>query len=97
MKSQRGAPARRGHVFLYGFLPVLLAAVFALYRPWFLPRLDDTVYDSVMRAGTPPLRGPRVVIVDIDERSLSSIGQWPWRRDVVGTLITRLREKGPSV
>jgi CHASE2 domain-containing sensor protein len=97
MKSQRGAPARRGHVFLYGFMPVLLAAVLALYRPWFLPRLDDTVYDSVMRAGTPPHPGPRVVIVDIDERSLTSIGQWPWRRDVVGTLITRLREKGPSV
>ena len=97
MKSQRAAAARRGHVFLYGFMPVLLAAVLAVYRPWFLPRLDDTVFDSVMRAGTPPRPGPRVVIVDIDERSLTSIGQWPWRRDVVGTLITRLREKGPSV
>ena len=36
-------------------------------------------------------------IVDVDERSLSSIGQWPWRRDVVGRLIARLRDAGATV
>ena len=35
-----------------------------------------------------------MVIVDIDERSLSTIGQWPWRRDVVGGIIDRLRAMG---
>ena len=45
------------------------------------------------------LRPPdsRIVIVDVDERSLSAIGQWPWRRDVVGALITRLRDLGASI
>ena len=28
-----------------------------------------------------------IVIVDVDERSLSAIGQWPWRRDVIGRLV----------
>ena len=37
-----------------------------------------------------------MAIVDVDDRSLSSIGQWPWRRDVVGRLITRLRDAGAS-
>ena len=41
--------------------------------------------------------GKRVVIVDIDERSLMTLGQWPWRRDVIGRLITRLRDMGASV
>ncbi len=41
--------------------------------------------------------GKRVVIVDIDERSLMTLGQWPWRRDVIGDLITRLRDMGASV
>jgi CHASE2 domain-containing sensor protein len=68
-----------------------------VYRPAFLPRLDDTVYDTVLRsAGTQP-PGDRVVIVDVDERSLSTVGQWPWRRDVVGRLIARLRDMGPSI
>jgi adenylate cyclase len=33
----------------------------------------------------------------VDDRSLSAIGQWPWRRDVVGQLIARLRDAGASV
>ncbi len=35
-----------------------------------------------------------VVIVDIDERSLREIGQWPWPRTVIADLITRLRAAG---
>ena len=30
------------------------------------------------------------MIVDVDDRSLTTIGQWPWRRDVIGELIARL-------
>jgi CHASE2 domain-containing sensor protein len=40
--------------------------------------------------------GGRIVIVDIDDRSLTAIGQWPWRRDVIGQLISRLRDLGAS-
>ena len=36
------------------------------------------------------------MIVDIDDRSLTTIGQWPWRRDVVGQLVTRLRDLGAA-
>jgi HD-GYP domain-containing protein (c-di-GMP phosphodiesterase class II) len=32
----------------------------------------------------------------VDERSLSAIGQWPWRRDLIGDLIARLREMGAA-
>ena len=35
-----------------------------------------------------------VVIVDIDEKSLKSVGQWPWPRTRVADLITRLTELG---
>ena len=35
-----------------------------------------------------------VVIVDIDEESLKSIGQWPWPRTRVADLITRLTQIG---
>ena len=31
-----------------------------------------------------------VTIVDIDEASLHKLGQWPWRRDVLGKLVTNL-------
>jgi adenylate cyclase len=41
--------------------------------------------------------GGKVVIVDVDERSLATIGQWPWRRDLIGQLISNLRDLGASV
>jgi CHASE2 domain-containing sensor protein len=96
MKSVSIGARRRRQVILCGLIPVMVTAVLAVYRPGFFPRLDDTVYDTVMRSGRTQPPGTHVVIVDIDERSLSAIGQWPWRRDVVGRLIARLRELGAS-
>ncbi len=38
-----------------------------------------------------------VVIVDIDEKSLRTVGQWPWPRTRVADLINRLTEMGALV
>ena len=95
-RSQSAGATRRRLVFLCGVTPVLITAVLALYRPQFLARLDNAVYDSLLRSARTQPPGDRIVIVDVDERSLSTIGQWPWRRDVIGRLVTRLREMGAS-
>lgn len=39
----------------------------------------------------------KVTIVEIDEESLASIGQWPWPRTVVADLILKLRAAGAIV
>jgi adenylate cyclase len=75
---------------------VLAAAVLGILRPPLLVRLDDSVYDTLLRSSRTKGPGQSVAIVDVDDRSLSAIGQWPWRRDVVGRLITRLRDAGAS-
>ena len=84
-------------MFLSGIVPVLTIAVLVVLRPASLARLDDAVYDILLRSAS--TRGPSgtVAIVDVDEQSLSAFGQWPWRRDVVGGLIDRLRAEGASV
>ena len=33
-----------------------------------------------------------VVVVDIDEESLATLGQWPWPRTILADLVTRLRD-----
>jgi adenylate cyclase len=38
-----------------------------------------------------------VVIVDIDEKSLKALGQWPWPRTQVADLINRLTKMGAAV
>ena len=86
----------RRFIVLCGIVPVLAAGALALFRPSFLTPIEYRTYDTLVRsAGTRPHSGG-VVIVDVDEKSLSAIGQWPWRRDVIARLITRLREMGAS-
>jgi CHASE2 domain-containing sensor protein len=82
---------------LCGLVPTLVVAVLSLYRPPILVNFEYGVYDRLLRSL--PARPPsdRIVIVDVDERSLATIGQWPWRRDVLGKLIARLRDLGASV
>lgn len=91
------AERRRALLFRCGLLPVLAVAVFSVLRPSALVRLDSAVYDVMLRAAAAPGAGPDVAIVDIDEQSLATIGQWPWRRDLIATLIDRLRGLGASV
>ena len=90
-------PPRRTLVFLSGIVPVLFAALLATYRPPAFARADDAAYDVVVRAAARREPAGRVAIVDVDERSLAAVGQWPWRRDVIGRLITSLRADGAAV
>ena len=81
---------------LYGVTAVIVTALFAVFPPRLLGRLDNAAYDILLRSARTRPPGGRVVIVDVDERSLSTIGQWPWRRDLIGGLIARLREMGAA-
>jgi len=38
-----------------------------------------------------------VVVVDIDEKSLASVGQWPWSRDLLAEIIQKLNQAGAVV
>ena len=96
LPSRGTGATRRRLVFLCGAVPVFLSAVLAIFKPPFFARIDETVYDMVTRSARLHPRGDRVVIVDVDERSLSTVGQWPWRRDVIARLIARLRDMGAS-
>ena len=95
--ATRTRPSRRRLIFVSGIVPVLSVVVLALVRPGALARLDDATYDVIVRMSTTRPPDPGVTIVDVDERSLESVGQWPWRRDILGQLVTRLRDAGAAV
>ena len=80
-----------------GLVPMLLVVALSLFRPALLSSLERGVYDTLARSVTPRPPSGRVVIVDVDERSLASVGQWPWRRDLIGRLIANLRALDASV
>jgi adenylate cyclase len=96
-RSLKARPPRRRLVFLCGIGAVVVTAVLAVFPPLLLQRLDNASYDILLRAAPTRATSGRVVIVDVDERSLSTIGQWPWRRDLIGELIAHLRDMGATV
>ena len=58
----------------------------------FVDRLEVFAYDTRMRIQHGPL-DPRVVIVDIDEKSIAEVGRWPWSRNILAELVTKLDNK----
>jgi adenylate cyclase len=83
-------------ILLCGITPAIIVAALALYRPALFGRLEDAVYDMLLRWAGPKAHSGRVVIVDVDERSLTTIGQWPWRRELIGTLVEKIRALGAA-
>ena len=55
-----------------------------------LQRFDDIIYDARLRATMPRTLDDRIVIVDIDEKSLAEVGHWPWGRNRVAQLVDEL-------
>ena len=58
-----------------------------------LTQLERWAYDARVRLFLPKMRDPRLVIVDIDEKSLNAEGHWPWRRDKLALMIRQLFEQ----
>lgn len=57
-----------------------------------LDRIETSVADLRMRLEKPEL-DPRIVIVDIDSKSLTEVGRFPWSRNHVADLVRQLTEK----
>jgi adenylate cyclase len=56
----------------------------------FINALEHKAYDVRLELGMPNPVDNRIVIVDLDEKSLSEIGRWPWNRSVIARLIDQL-------
>lgn len=75
-----------------GVVCVLLAGLLALLPA--VQALDHQLHDIFSRwlpAKQPPAD---IMLVDIDERSLATLGPWPWPRPVLAQLSETLRQRG---
>lgn len=76
---------------------VLFFASFGQQKPDFLEVLDNRLTDTMFRWRGVVKPGQPIVIVDIDEKSLRAIGQWPWPRNTVARMIRNLGAGGARV
>ncbi len=81
--------------YLLGFalLLVLLGHSAGFYHIPLITRLDAIIYDAKVVLSMPRKMDDRIVILDIDEKSLAEIGRWPWGRDKLATLVNNLFDK----
>lgn len=56
----------------------------------FIKRLENYAYDARLNLMMPSTQDTRIVIVDIDEKSLLEQGRWPWSRNKLAELVDRL-------
>jgi signal transduction histidine kinase len=77
----------------------VLALVVALriVNPSTLERLRLAYFDFQQSAWPHSLQDRHVVIVDIDQPSLTAIGQWPWPRSTVARLTNAIAAMEPAV
>lgn len=76
---------------MLGLLVVLLACSqpLGLLPSTLIDRIDLFIYDARM-AMQKVEQDSRIVIVDIDEKSLAEVGRWPWSRDIVADLVEKM-------
>jgi len=84
----------RQHALLVG-LGLVLVLVFLgsaanFYKVAFVQQLDAILYDQRLRLTMPNTVDERIVILDIDEKSLQEEGRWPWGRDRLAVLMDKL-------
>ncbi|OGB23031.1 MAG: guanylate cyclase [Burkholderiales bacterium RIFCSPLOWO2_02_FULL_57_36] len=84
----------RQHVirFALGLLILLVLLLHAgeIYKLSVISSLDQRLYDTKIQLTMPKTVDERLVILDIDEKSLAEIGRWPWGRDRMATLVNKL-------
>jgi CHASE2 domain-containing sensor protein/tRNA A-37 threonylcarbamoyl transferase component Bud32 len=78
---------------LYVLVTVLVISVF-LDPPQSLQRIEQFIQDTMFRLrGEQPASGD-LAVVGIDDASLESLGEWPWNRDLIASLVDAIASQG---
>lgn len=93
MKRLRQLLSRYAARWAFGLLLTFGAALY-VYGAWSSHAIErqDTILSDMRMRLEPVELDPRIVIVDIDSKSLTEVGRFPWSRDILARLVTRLTE-----
>lgn len=73
----------------------LILGIFALFESSFAPILRQPVFDTYQRLAPRVVDLYPAVIVDIDDRSMAVLGQWPWPRTLIARLVEAVARLDP--
>ncbi len=76
---------------------LLVAHIHGTIRIPFVVQFERLLYDTRVRLTAPGGKDSKIVIIALDERSLDNEGHWPWSRDKLAEMVTRLYDYGVEV
>ena len=83
-------------IVLIGFLCIGGLIALRATDPFVVSEARQTAFDLLQRAFPREYRDTPIKVVDIDERSLEQLGQWPWPRDQLAEMVDRLHAAGAA-
>jgi len=84
-------------LFLLFLLTTSTLVVSYLFLPSYFQSLDNRARDFYFKFRGPQKASEDVVIVDIDERSIKELGQWPWERNKFAQILNNLALNGAGI
>ena len=87
--SRPSAPARKARIgrYLIAISVCLLVIAMEFLRPAFDRRLDESFRDTFLRLTASSQPEDRLVIVDINDEAIRTVGPWPWSRGQIADLL----------
>lgn len=76
------------------FASLLITGLLNTFASSWLTAMEDRIGDWIWNLSAQQSEERRIIIVDIDERSLAEIGAWPWSRATQARLMKTLADAG---
>ncbi|WP_028878393.1 CHASE2 domain-containing protein [Terasakiella pusilla] len=100
-KTAKKKPGRLRKFFsmtrLTGLLLLIGLLTIQVLDPYPVQFMRNKVFDMYQRAEPREVKSRPVTIVDLDEESLATVGQWPWPRSIIGDMVANLFRMGAGV
>lgn len=81
---------------IFGLLAGLMLLLVRVQDPYMIRTVRELAFDQLQISHPRVYQDVPVRVVDIDEKSLATFGQWPWPRSLLAELVSKLAERGAA-
>ena len=78
-------------------LLVIIIEILYINKPAFTETINNALIDTAFQYRGNVPADERIVIIDVDEKSLQALGQWPWSRNKIATILQNLTNAGAAI
>ncbi|MEO8344733.1 MAG: CHASE2 domain-containing protein [Betaproteobacteria bacterium] len=96
MAPEKWSESRAAHrIWTRGLLTLGILAILVGVEPMWDARLQSLWFDAYQRVSPRQIESTPAMVVEIDERSLAALGQWPWPRTILARLLRKIEDYQP--